>query len=194
MLIDPDSIHALHKSWLESQIKSAGKVIKKLGHYIQGIMLNSDLVTPKGPFCNPKVFEELSAPYLKKFCSFLHESSDFNLILHTGGSIEPMIPILLDCGIDAINPVQISADNMDPQMLKDKYGDCMAFSGGGCNTQGVLGVGTVDEVRANVRELMSIFKKDSGFVFNQVHNIMGNVPPENIIAMYDEAYKNSFYD
>lgn len=157
-------------------------------------MLNSDLGTQRGPFCNPKVYEEMCAPYLKEFCRFLHENSDYKLILHTCGSIEPMIPILIDCGIDAINPVQISADNMDPQMLKDKYGSRMAFSGGGCNTQAVLGVGTPEEVRANVRELMGIFKKDSGFIFNQVHNIMGNVPPENIIAMYDEAYRNSFYD
>lgn len=91
-----------------------------------------------------------------------------------------------------MNPVQISANNMEPDLLKKRYGDKICFWGGGCNTQQVLGMKTPDEVRENVRWLCSILGKDSGFVFNQVHNIMGNVPPENIVAMLDEAYACSF--
>jgi len=82
---------------------------------------------------------------------------------------------------------------MDPFELKKDFGKDITFWGGGCDTQNVLGAGTVDEVKKNVRELTSIFKPNGGFVFNQVHNIMGNVPPENIVAMLDTAYEESFY-
>jgi uroporphyrinogen decarboxylase len=81
---------------------------------------------------------------------------------------------------------------MDAQELKDEFGRDICFFGGGCNTQEVLGVGTPQEVSENVRDLLGIFGKNSGFVFNQVHNIMGDVPPENIIAMLDTAYEESF--
>jgi uroporphyrinogen-III decarboxylase len=99
----------------------------------------------------------------------------------------------VEAGLDILNPVQISADNMDPWALKKEFGDSLSFWGGGCDTQRILGFRNVEEVRKNTRELCDIFKPCGGFVFNQVHNIMGNVPPENITAMFDEAYKNSFY-
>ncbi|NCU25203.1 hypothetical protein EOM86_00610 [Candidatus Nomurabacteria bacterium] len=194
MLIDPDNIIRSHESWLIKETGIIDQIVKKIGRNIQGIVLNSDLGTQNGPFCDPLVYEKLSAPFLKKLCTYIHDNSDYKIILHTCGSIEPMIPILIDCGIDAINPVQISARNMDPKHLKSAYGDKMTFWGGGCDTQRILGPGSESEVRANVRELMDIFKKNQGFVFCQVHNIMGNVPPQNVIAMFDEAYKSGLYD
>ena len=78
-------------------------------------------------------------------------------------------------------------------MLKQKFGDQITFWGGGCDTQHVLNHGTPEMVRQNVKELMNIFKPGGHFVFNQVHNIMGDINPENIVAMFDTAYENSFY-
>jgi uroporphyrinogen decarboxylase len=77
--------------------------------------------------------------------------------------------------------------------LKDEFGDRICFWGGGCDTQRVLGHGAPESVTDNVRRLMRIFKPGGGFVFNQVHNIMGTVPPEHIVAMLDTAYEESFY-
>jgi uroporphyrinogen decarboxylase len=82
---------------------------------------------------------------------------------------------------------------MNPLMLKEKYGSKMAFWGGGCDTQTVLNLGTIEEIKENVAYLMNAFKPDSGFIYNQVHNIMGDIAPEKIVAMYDTAYENSFY-
>jgi uroporphyrinogen decarboxylase len=113
--------------------------------------------------------------------------------MHNCGSIKPLIPILIDCGIDVLNPVQISADNMDPGELKNEFGDKICFWGGGCNTQKVLNIGTPEDVKENVSMLVNIFKPGSGFVFNQVHNIMGDIKPENIVIMFDTAYEESFY-
>jgi len=104
------------------------------------------------------------------------------------------MPCLIDAGIDVMNPVQISAAGMDPGRLKAKYGDDIIFWGGGCDTQNVLGTAAPDEVSEHVRALVRTFKTGGGYVFNQVHNILGNVPPENIVAMLDTAFEESFYD
>ena len=154
--------------------------------------MSDDMGSQNGPMCNPTYVEEFSMPYYKRFCDFVHANSDIKLFLHNCGSIKPLIPLLIDAGIDVLNPVQISAANMDPQELKDEFGDKICFWGGGCDTQNVLGAGTPAEVADNVRKLVRTFKQDSGFVFNQVHNIMGDVPPENIVAMLDTAYEESF--
>jgi len=82
---------------------------------------------------------------------------------------------------------------MNPIDLKKEFGQKVTFWGGGCDTQNILGQGSLKDIEENVRYLTNIFKKDSGFVFNQVHNIMGNVPPENIIKMFETAYDESFY-
>lgn len=193
MLLEPEKILEENKRSLDRELKRAKKIIDKMGKYTQGICINSDLGTQNAPFCRPSVYEELCAPFVKSFCNYIHDNSDLKIFIHSCGSIKPMIPILIDCGVDIFNPVQISANNMDPHQLKDEFGHKATFWGGGCNTQGVLSTGSPADVARNVRELMNIFKKGSGFVFNQVHNIMGNVPPENIVTMLDTAYEESFY-
>jgi uroporphyrinogen decarboxylase len=133
------------------------------------------------------------APFYKKFCTYIHENSDLKVHLHCCGSIRPIIPILIDCGIDVLNPVQISAYNMDPAGLKKEFGKEITFWGGGCDTQNILGIETSENVVRNVKNLVGIFKPGYGYVFSQVHNIMGDVSPENIVAMLDTAYCESFY-
>lgn len=193
MLTDPDEILEENKLILEREIERAGKIINRMGRYIQGVCLGGDLGSQFGPLVRPSVYEELCAPFLKKLCSFIHENSDLKIFYHCCGSIRQMIPILIDCGIDVLNPVQISAANMDPRELKAEFGDKVTFWGGGCDTQNVLNIGTPKDVADNVRKFVNIFKPGAGFVFNQVHNIMGDIKPENIIAMLDTAYEESFY-
>ena len=105
-----------------------------------------------------------------------------------------MIPILIDCGIDVLNPVQHSAANMDPATLKAEFGDKITFWGGGVNCQKILPSGSLEDIRADVRRNMEIFKPSGGFVFDPIHNIMGDIAPKKIVALYDEAYRNSFYE
>jgi len=194
MYTDPESIIERNKSLHAENMRLVTDLIKHAGEYIDGIVLAGDLGTQNGPICAPELYEELCAPFLKELCSLIHDCSAMKIQLHSCGSIDPFIPCIIDSGVDVLNPVQISADGMDPQTLKNKYGDKICFWGGGCNTQHVLPVKPPDEVRKNVRELTDIFKVNGGFVFNAVHNIMGEVPPENIAAMYEAAYENSFYE
>jgi len=193
MITNPDEILEENRNIHKKQLAHVSKVIEKMGSYIQGITMGADLGTQSGPMCNPEIYNELCAPFIKDFCNFVHQNSDCKIFMHCCGSIYPYIPILIDCGVDIINPVQISAANMDPQQLKQDFGDKITFWGGGCNTQQILNNGSPEEVAANVRELCDIFKPNGGFVFNQVHNIMGDIKPENIVSMLDTAYENSFY-
>lgn len=185
---DPDRIHADSEKSLDQQLARLGRLIDTLGDRVQAVEVNSDLGTQRAPFIGPKMWCRLAQPYLRRFCDFVHRNSDWKVFLHCCGSIQPLIPHLADAGIDILNPVQVTAANMDPAELKRRYGDRLIFWGGGCATQGILDRGTPEQVRANVRHLAGILGAGGGFVFNQVHNIMGDVPPENVVAMLDEAY------
>ena len=193
MYTDPEDVVAAQKELLTNQLQGARLVIDHLGKYIQCIAINADLGMQDGPMISPDMFEKFCYPYLKELCSFIHNNSDLKIFIHTCGAIEPLLQMLIDAGIDIINPVQISAKGMDPALLKQKYGKNLCFWGGGCNTQTVLGTGSVEDVRQNVKELVDIFKPGGGFVFNQVHNVMGNVPVENIVAMLDTAFEVGGY-
>ncbi|MEI6420891.1 MAG: uroporphyrinogen decarboxylase family protein [Lentisphaerota bacterium] len=191
---DPAGLHERREKSLTKSIERMGKIIDSFGQYIQLVTMGDDMGTQNGPMCSPRYIEEFCIPYYKRFCKFVHANSDIKVFLHNCGSVKSLIPMLIDAGIDVLNPVQISAQNMDPQELKSEFGNKLCFWGGGCNTQLVLGAGRPEDVASNVRDLVRTFKKNSGFVFNQVHNIMGNVPPENIVAMLDTAYEESFYE
>ena len=193
MYTDPDEVIARNEAAHRHNLAMLEQMIRlDKAHNIDCVGLNSDLGIQNAPMINPEMYAEFCLPYLKDFCSKVHEWSGMKTFMHSCGSIEPLIPHLIEAGIDILNPVQISAANMEPSVLKEKYGSKICFWGGGCDTQNVLDRADVKGVRANVKQLTDIFKPNGGFVFNQVHNIMGNVPPENIVAMLDAAYENSF--
>jgi uroporphyrinogen-III decarboxylase len=89
--------------------------------------------------------------------------------------------------VDILNPLQLSADGMDPVKIKAEFGDRLTFWGGGVDTQRTLPFGMPDEVRQEVKERIRILNQGGGYVFNPIHNVVANVPPENLIAMYQAA-------
>ena len=193
MLLEPDECKRGNEIQLKNSIEQFDKINRLMGKYIDSIEVNSDLGTQMNLMCTPDSYIEICYPYLKKFCDHVHNTSNIKIFMHSCGAISSALPYICDAGVDAINPVQISAKGMEPNMLKEKFGDKICFWGGGCNTQEVLWCKTPDEIKAHVKNLIGIFKPNGGFVFNQVHNIMGNVPPENIVAMLNTAYENSFF-
>jgi uroporphyrinogen decarboxylase len=97
------------------------------------------------------------------------------------------LPDLIEVGVQVINPVQTAAAGMDPAELKREFGRDLCFWGGGCETQSTLRLGTPEEVSAQVRERVRTFARGGGYVFNQVHNVLSDVPPENVVAMFRAA-------
>jgi uroporphyrinogen decarboxylase len=119
--------------------------------------------------------------------------ADVKVQLHCCGGVRPILGDLAEAGLDAINPVQISCDGMEAGGLKTDFGDKLTFWGGGCDTRFILANATPGEIREHVRRQMEILKPRGGFVFQQVHNILADVPPENVIAMLDAAREFGTY-
>jgi uroporphyrinogen decarboxylase len=176
-----DALMTLHMDKLE-------KVLDAVGPYVDVLMFGDDFGSQLGPLMSPEVYRELFKPRQKEMWDYVHRNSNCKVFLHSCGSIYELIPDMIDAGLDVLNPVQTSAHNMDPALLKREFGQDLAFWGGGCDTRDVLPHATPGEITDHVRRRIDILAKDGGFVFNQVHNILADVPPENIIAMFDTAY------
>jgi uroporphyrinogen decarboxylase len=110
-------------------------------------------------------------------------------MLHSCGGIYELIPDLIDAGFEILNPVQINALNMEPFRLKKEFGKDITFWGGGADTRNVLNNATPREVKDHVKHNLDIFSKEGGYVFNTVHNIMPDVPPQNIVAMFEAVHE-----
>ena len=113
--------------------------------------------------------------------------------LHSCGSIYKLLPDLIEAGFEVINPVQTNSRDMEPDRLKKEFGRDITFWGGGCDTRHVLNQASPEKVKEHVKERLDVFAPGGGFVFNTVHNILPDVPPENIVAMYEavEEFNNS---
>ena len=125
-------------------------------------------------------------PHMRKISEYLHRNSDIKFFLHSCGSVHDLIDCFIDMGVDILNPLQVSAANMEPSTLVKEFGGRIVFWGGGCDTQHVLPYGTEAEVRTEVASRIKEFSAVPGFVFSQVHNIQPDVPVQNILAMVDE--------
>lgn len=179
---------------VDANIEYFKRYCDSVGKYLQVIMVGGeDLGTQRGLVISPKLYRELIKPRQQQLWQFIKRNTDAFILVHSCGSISDIIDDLVDAGADIINPVQISAQGMEPKRLKERFGHKITFWGGGCDTQRVLPFGTPDEVRKEVKEKMQIFAPGGGFVFNQVHDIQYNVPPENIVALFDAAYEYSRY-
>jgi hypothetical protein len=148
-------------------------------------MCGNDFGTQNSTFCDPALFGDLYLPYYKKMNDWIHANTDWLTFKHSCGAVEPLIESFIEAGFDILNPVQINAAGMDPEILKTKYGDRIVFWGGGVDTQRVLAFGSPEEVGRQVTWLCEVFSRQGGFVFNTVHNIQANVPVENIVAMIE---------
>lgn len=168
--------------------------LHEVGDVVDVIMIGDDLTGQKGPLFNPQIYRKLVKPRHKQLVQYIKSRTKAKIWYHTCGSCIEFIPDLIDNGIDILNPVQTSAKNMEPEKLKALFGDKLVFWGGGCDAQHILPHGTAEEVAENVRYHINIFKQNGGYVFNNVHNIQADVPPENIVALFDSAYEYGFYE
>jgi uroporphyrinogen decarboxylase len=179
---------------VEASIKCLRQLHQAVGPYCfaWGIAAD-DSGTQRGEFIHPDLWAEMIKPHYRKLCDWIHRNTPWKTFFHCCGSVYHLIPHFIEAGIDILNPVQTSAANMDPVRLKREFGRKLVFWGGGCDTQQVLNRAAPDEIRRHVKERIGIFAPGGGYIFNQVHNIQANVPPENIIAMFDAAYESGAY-
>jgi uroporphyrinogen decarboxylase len=139
-----------------------------------------------------EVYEKLFHDARKQMCSYVHENTTMHTFLHSCGSIYQYIPDLIEEGIEIINPVQTNCRDMEPDRLKKEFGKDITFWGGSMDPREIFSRGTPEEVREETERRLDILAPGGGFVVNNIHNIMPDVPPENILAFYETA-KNYKY-
>jgi uroporphyrinogen decarboxylase len=163
-------------------------VMAEVGDLVDIVKFADDMGAQESLLVSPVTYRNIIKPYQAKLYGYVKNKYNKKILLHSCGAIRPIIGDLVEIGVDALNPVQISAQGMDPTELKKEFGDKITFWGGGVDTQRVLNTATPGEVRRMVKQSIDAFKPNGGYVFAQVHNILPGVPLDNILAMY-EAYQ-----
>ena len=187
-----DYVYKVFEKQCEIALKNIEKIAAAVGDMAQVVFVSgTDFGTQRGPFISPDSYRSLYKPFQKKINDKIHKLTNWKTFIHSCGSIYKLLPDIIDAGFDVLNPVQCSAEDMDPVRLKKEFGDDLVFWGGGVDTQKTLPFGTPEEVYRQVRERIEIFNKSGGFVFNSIHNIQSNVPLENILALFN-AVQDSY--
>lgn len=189
----PELAGCLMDKMVEAHLHNLARYLDAVGEYIQVIMMGDDLGTQQGLQISPQTYREMVKPRHQRLYRFVKERSSAYIFLHSCGAVYELIPDLIEAGVDILNPVQTSAAGMDPARLKAEFGDRLTFWGGGVEGQGVFPRGTPAEVRQQVRQRLEVFAPGGGYVFAPIHNIQPDVPPENIVVVYDAAVEFGCY-
>ncbi len=186
LLSEPDEMEKLLDALVDRHLSVLDRVLDTVGNSIDIIQFGDDLGMQTAPMIDPDLYHRMFYPRHKKMFERVHDHNKI-VFFHSCGAIADYIPDLIDAGVDILNPVQIGATGMEPQRLKIEFGNDICFWGGGVDTQHVLALEKPEAVKNEVRKNCEIFAKNGGYVFNQVHNILANVPPANVVAMYEAA-------
>ena len=185
LYLQPANVEALLDALVERHMVTLEKVCEAVGDVVDIVRFGDDLGAMNGPFMDPDKYRTLFKPRHKMMCDFVKGHSHMHTFLHSCGSIYKLIPDLIEAGFEILNPVQTQCNEMEPDRLKKEFGTDVTFWGGGIETVGTLNNASPEKVRAEVLNRLDIMSRGGGFVFNTVHNILPDVPPENIVAMFN---------
>jgi len=180
----PQAVLRLNERLCEIYLHNLEKWLKAVGSYIDIIQFGDDFGTQTGLLISKEMYRKFFKPFQRLLFRRVRELADVKIMLHSCGAIEPLLDDLIDAGIDAINPVQISSAGMNPTMLKARYGTRLCFWGGGCDLRYVLAPPNPPAVTCHVRQMVSVMRQNSGFIFQPPHNLLPDMPPANIVAMF----------
>jgi uroporphyrinogen decarboxylase len=187
---EPERAHRFLDKLMEIHLRNLDGFLTAVAAHIDVILFGDDLGMQSGPQMSPAMYREYFQPRERAMWQMVKQRAPhLKIMMHCCGGVRELLPGLIDAGLEAINPVQITCRGMEPAGLKRDFGDRLTFWGGGCDTRDVLIKGTPAQVSEHVRQQVKILRPGGGFVFQQVHNIMADVPPANVVAMYDAVGK-----
>jgi uroporphyrinogen decarboxylase len=189
LVLNPAEVERLLDALMEQHLATLEKVCRAVGDVVDILRFGDDLGMDTGPFMSPEIYRKLFKPRHMVLCDYVKKHSRMHTFLHSCGSIYKLLPDLIEAGYDIINPVQINVRDMEPERLKKEFGGDITFWGGGADTRHVLNHSQPSEVKDHVKRLLDIFAPGGGFVFNTVHNILPDVPPQNVVAMYEAIHE-----
>jgi len=181
----PEDVLRLSEKLCELHLKNLQKWLSAVGEFIDIIVFGDDLGGQNGLLISPEMYRLNYKPFHKQLWKRAKELAEVKVMLHCCGDVSSIMADLIDAGLDAINPVQISCPGMDSARLKSLYGSNLTFWGGGCDTRFMLPSSTPEDIQMHVKEQIKLLSADGGFVFQQVHNILADVPVVNVVAMFE---------
>jgi uroporphyrinogen decarboxylase len=181
----PSEVERLLDALMERHLASLEKICASVGDVVDIVRLGDDLGMNTGPLMSPETYRKLFKPRHAILCDYIHTHSSMHTFLHSCGSIYKLIPDLIEAGFEILNPVQTNARDMEPEKLKKEFGASVTFWGAGADTRAILNRGSPSQVKDHVRSNIEILAPGGGFIFNTIHNILPDVPPQNIIAMFE---------
>ena len=183
---NPMRIHTFLDRLTELHLSNMEKYLGAVGEYLDIIGFGDDLGMQTGPQMSPQMYREFFKPRHKLLWNRAKQlCPGITVSLHCCGGVYPLIPDMIEAGLDAINPVQFTCTDMEVSRLKQHFGKDLVLWGGGCDTRDLLQCGTPEEIREHVKRQVAILAPDGGFVFQQVHNILAGVPAGNVVAMFE---------
>lgn len=190
---DPKFADVVLGTMFDIEYDATVKLLEEIGDILDVWVYADDLSGQHGPLVSPKWYERHLMPLHRKLFDKVKSMTDAKIFYHCCGAVRPWIPYLIDVGVDALNPIQVSAVGMNTAELKCEFGDDIVFWGGACDTQSTLPFGRPEDVMDEVRKHIDDLATGGGFIFANIHNIQNLVPPENIVAMFDTCYEYGVY-
>ncbi|MBI5966713.1 MAG: hypothetical protein HY882_02480 [Deltaproteobacteria bacterium] len=192
MIIHPDFTEALFQRLTDYYVTVYRNYMQAVGDYIQMVIYYEDLSGQDGPLMSPELYRKLIKPCHWRIFQAIKEHTAAKICVHTCGSVYAFLDDYVELGVDVLNPVQVSARDMDPYLLKQKYGSALSFHGG-IDTQRFLPRANPAQVKDEVRRMIGILGRGGGYLFTSCHSIQPDVPPENIVALFSSAFEHGRY-
>ena len=169
-------------------------LLTEVGDVVDIVGEGDDYGTQQSQLIAPEQFRDYYKPHFVRVLKFIKEKAPgVKIMFHSCGNVRPIIPDMIEMGVDILNPVHITATGMEPVQLKKDFGSDIVFWGGGVDTQKVLPSGTLLEVKDDVKRNIEALAPGGGFVFSTVHNIQAEVPAQNIMAMFETLEEYGIY-
>ncbi len=195
LLANQPAAERLLDKLLELKLAFWNMALPPLVDLVDVVLEADDFGTQETQLISPELFRRIVKPRQAELIRELKRlgGQDTYILFHSCGSIREIIPDFIEMGIDALNPIHITAAGMEPAGLKRDFGDALVFWGGGVDTQGILPHGTPEQVREDVKRNIEALAPGGGYVFNTVHNIQADVPPQNLTAMWEALQDFGIY-
>ena len=192
LLLNRSFSEALHEKLAEIWTETVEGILEAVGDDVDIIMFGDDYGLQNQPIVSQKMFREQMKPLLKKMIERIKGQTKAKIALHTCGSVFPYLNDFVDIGIDALNPLQANAKDMDPGKIKGNVGSQLALWGG-IDTHLVLPQGEIEDIRRHVKSRIEILGQGGGYICSADHNILVDVPPKNLVVMFEAAMEFGRY-
>jgi uroporphyrinogen decarboxylase len=168
--------------------------LNELSDVVDIVAEGDDYGTQESQLIDPDHFRMFYKPHMARIMDAIRKKApQAKIMFHSCGNVRPIIPDFIETGVEILNPVHITAAGMEPMQLKKDFGKDVVFWGGGIDTQHVLPSGSADDIAAHVQRSLDALAPGGGFVFATVHNIQSEVPPQNIMKMWDTLIQYGKY-